>query len=96
MTGQSDHSKIGEFGSTNPLANSADLIVLFTYTLHKKVNVLMPFEVNSKIFTGMIDTGAYVSIACTQYWPHNWTLQKISYGLQEISSMPILSERKKF
>lgn len=51
-------------------------------------------ERQGKLFKGIVDTGANVSIIFFTYCPCSWALQEISYGLKGVGTLLLpLSDR---
>ena len=38
----------------------------------------MTLQINRKLFTGLVDSGADVNIIASKFWPKNWPLRPVS------------------
>jgi hypothetical protein len=48
---------------------------------------LCPFKISGKTFTGLLDSGADISIISSDFWPHTWPTKDADFSIQGVSTM---------
>jgi len=70
--GQSQQIRRGGFGSTDPL------MVKWASLLTQTDLPSMTLKVRGRTFSGLVDSGADISVIASQHWPNTWPTQATS------------------
>jgi hypothetical protein len=82
-TSKSSNVRHGGFGSTNKQINYSSLI-------QEQNRPLCTLKINGKTFTGLLDSGADISIISSNQWPHTWHTEDADFSIQGIGTMTAL------
>jgi hypothetical protein len=77
---KSSNVRHGGFGSTNKQINYSTLI-------QEQNQPLCTLKINGKTFTGLLDSGADISIISSDQWPHTWPTKDVDFSIQEVGTM---------
>lgn len=70
--GQSQQIRQGGFSSTNPL------MVKWASLLTQTDRPSMTLKIRGRTFSGLVDSGANISVIASQHWPNTWPTQVTS------------------